>query len=271
VEITRPDKGVKQVRKYRVWKVKTEYETIFYAKGGYCPKRQGTKNYIWLANEIVYWKFASFAGLRMPNVALLRKRKDFFFGSEFCDGRAKLENENALQASVDRVPDNNTQLTRALLLDIALLNSDRVLSAILKDRNNLLWFIDYDKSLWGDGMERENETEKPGDLDRINVKNLPEKVDAFLGDYAPREAKSMNKIVWTQEWTTIFEEFRKLPLDEATFHIACSEVPEGWLPNPLPKKMLCFLKKWWSELEGLFVQDCFQQKMQDILTKRCKY
>ncbi|HIE27064.1 TPA: hypothetical protein EYP66_07240, partial [Candidatus Poribacteria bacterium] len=142
MEITRPDKGVKQVRKYRVWKVKTEYETIFYAKGGYCPKRQGTKNYIWLANEIVYWKFASFAGLRMPNVALLRKRKDFFFGSEFCDGRAKLENENALQASVDRVPDNNTQLTRALLLDIALLNSDRVLSAILKDRNNLLWFID---------------------------------------------------------------------------------------------------------------------------------
>lgn len=263
-----------EVKSNRLWKVRTEYETIFYAKGGYCPKRQGTKNYVWLANEIVYWKFASLAGLRMPNVALLRDKNNFlFWGSEFCDGRVKLESENALQASIDRIPENKTQLTRALLLDIALLNSDRVLSAILKDRNDFLWFIDHDKSLWGDGMEKENETCKSGDLDRVNVKNLAdsEKIDDFLGDYAPRGAKTINRIVWAQEWTTILEEFRKLPLDEATFHAACSEVPEGWLPDSLPARMLCFLKEWWSELEELFVQDCFQQRMQDILTKRCKY
>src|SRR5438105_10610905 len=124
---------------------------MFYLKGTLCPKKKGQHNPIWLANEIVYAAFAEAAHLRMPAVCLLSYHGSYYFGSESLPGRNTLEALKPNLTTVMQIGDNLAQLVRAFLLDLALLNSDRTIKQVLVDKDGLLWFIDHDKSLWGDG------------------------------------------------------------------------------------------------------------------------
>ena len=171
-------------------------------------------NPVWLANEVVYYGFAKSAGLRVPDAAILLSEKEIYFGSEKRNGRDQLKDEQTLVRLIDQHPENSIQLTEVLLLDLALLNNDRVMSAILEDKAGDLWFIDHDKSLWGDGKEHNN-TPQAGDLGRIDVSHLPQAVCRYVGDYLPLQ--TANFIVWNRNWAQVTEIFQSLPLNEETF------------------------------------------------------
>lgn len=115
----------------RILTVQASDGRIFCAKNHKCPKRQGTINTVWLANEAVYYGFAKLSGLKIPDAALLLWEREVLFGSEKRNGRAELQDKRALSGIVEQQAENHIQLTRALLLDLALLNSDREASAIL--------------------------------------------------------------------------------------------------------------------------------------------
>ncbi len=242
--------------------VQTAEGRVFCAKNRKCPKRQETMNSVWLANEVVYYGFARSAGLWVPDAAILLWDDEALFGSEKHNGRVELKNEDALLRIVERHPENRIQLTKALLLDLALLNCDREASAILVDKEDYLWFIDHDKSLWGDGMEEHNFTPKPGDLGRIDVSKLPKASDNFIGDYL--QFQTANAIVWDQDVATITGAFQSLPLNQEMFHSSCSAIPQEWLPQTLVPRMEEFLKVWWDELKQLF--DCADFQKQISLT-----
>jgi hypothetical protein len=95
---------------------------LFVGKNDHCRKSRGNRNTAWLVNEIVAAQYAVSAGLRVPDLRLLTAEGREYLGSEFLPGRLPLRAGNVTKLFGC---DNQTQLTRALLLDLALLNSDR--------------------------------------------------------------------------------------------------------------------------------------------------
>ena len=244
--------------------VETDDGRIFHAKNQKCPKRAGTVNSTWLANEVVYYQFARFAGLRVPDAAILSWDDEILFGSEKRSGRVELPSLHALLSLVSGNAENHVQLTKALLLDVALLNSDREKSAILVEQAGDLWFIDHDKSLWADGMEEHNFTSKPGDLWRTNVDHLPKETDNFIGNYL--RFQIANTIVWNQDWSTLTNIFHSLPLSQEAFLSNCAIVPEEWLSQSLIPRMEQFLNAWWNELRQIFSHPDSQRRIKRILS-----
>lgn len=211
--------------------LKTRDGRKFVAKNTLCPKISGERNPTWLVNEIVYWKFACLFEVRIPHAALLTVNHEEYFGSKFVPTRSRVCNSNELKQLTDRIPENLTQLTRALLLDLALLNSDRELWNVLLDAVDCrLWFIDHDKSLWGDGQT------PPGDLGRIDLNILDQKFTDYIGDYLP--SPEANALVWNKtNWPSVLQELKSLYFDIANFRAARADVPESWL-TPLNWKRM---------------------------------
>src|SRR5713226_9351600 len=130
--------------------LRTADERIFLGKNTLCTKRPGEQYPTWLANEIVFAEFARTATLRTPDLRLLENRDFTFLGSEVLSDRKCLDSAAVIADLFTET--NRSQLIRALLLDLALLNNDRTHKNVLRDRDGSLWFVDHDKSLWGDGL-----------------------------------------------------------------------------------------------------------------------
>jgi hypothetical protein len=232
----------------------------FVAKNTWCPKVNfKQRNPVWLVNEIVYWEFAQVAKLKVPCAKLLIHDDEYYFGSEFVTSRIRVSGSSALNNLFNG--ENKVQLVRALLLDLALLNSDRQLWNILVDAERNLWFIDHDKSLWGDGRE------PPGDLGRISPCTLSLKLSDYVGDYlASQEA---NNLIWNKKiWPLVLQKLEALPLEITILQNARDKVPTDWMSSELWRRMEDFLPLWWDNLHCFFERCDALDRIVNILQNR---
>jgi hypothetical protein len=244
----------------------------YFGKSTRCPKRNGEDNPTWLINELVYTEFAHAAELRMPAVALFECENAIFFASEIKSDRHSLKIAHKSIEEMVATSDNKVQLTRALLLDLALLNSDRTASQILCDSKDVLWFIDHDKTLWGDGRPQDSHP-KPGDLGRLNVTTLNTKFDDYMGDYL--HCPNANRLVFSpHNYKDLIEQLESLSLDRrhclATLKSARQRIPPPWMTafNDQFEMTERFLPEWWQELTGFLRKDASFTTLVEILRKR---
>lgn len=225
----------------------------FHAKSTLSRKMAPLHNPTWLANEIVYWRFAQKAQLRVPYACLVQSDCTFYFGSQSIPAAERVADQSTLKRLLAS-HGNRVQLVRALLLDLALLNNDRVVrNDLFYDGEGALWFIDHDEALWGDGREPVAPPQ-PGDLGRIDSSLLAKKFDDFLGDYL--HASVANPLVWNQEtWEIVLKELRALPLDLGILAEARADhVPTPWLRPKLWQRMEQYLPRWWDRLRTFFLE-----------------
>jgi hypothetical protein len=238
---------------------------LYIGKNDYCHKSPGNLNTAWLANEIVAAEYANAAGLRVPGLRLLRADGRDYLGSEFLRDRVPLRRGEVRKLFRD---DNQTQLTRALLLDLALLNSDRTAGNTLRDAAGRLWFFDFDKALWGDG--REASDQPPGDLHRLDLGILDQKFEAYLGDFLGY--RDANALAFTAErCRSVVEEFDRLPLDAGGLERAKGQVPESWRDDNLFRRLAVFLVEWWSRLRDFIHGSGACSSLRTLLSKRGRF
>jgi hypothetical protein len=246
----------------------------YYAKSTMCPKLSGQHTPAWLANELVYWEYAKRSALRVPPVARLSLRGELLVGSEYRPTRTEARNSNEVECWVGTSDDNRSQATLALLLDLALLNCDRETSAILVDEGKLLWFIDHDKSLWGDCRAKHageaDGTSKAGDLGRIDTRLICPKLRDYVGDYLA--CKPLNRMIWdASNWGLVqrtWDALRQDTLEAALVLEVPAGLPDNWIPEPEREAMRSFLATWWTCLDGLlerrqglaYIRDCLMQR-----------
>lgn len=145
----------------RVLPLRGEDGRQYFAKSTDCPKVSGSRNATWVANELIYYLIAQKSGLRMPQSCLIEYHASLYFGSEYIPGRVAIRKDEADgNRRLDEICTGHSAeaecLCRALLLDLALLNSDRKPWNILVDSNaspETLYFFDHDKALLGDGKD----------------------------------------------------------------------------------------------------------------------
>lgn len=247
----------------RKWKIRDSEGRTYYAKGLLCPKRRGENNATWLANEIVYARFATRANLRQPKLSLWKRGSEVrAICSEYEDGRECLCSEEQLSYLCKKAC-NKKQLVRALLLDLALLNSDRTVNNILSDASDRLFFIDHDKSLWGDGKEQS----QSGDLGRIDTSIISSKFEDYVRDYL--QCREANVLVWQRNTETcIREEFANLQLSTQVLQESLADVPNGWVDQSKCQRMESFLGKWWAVLNDFWLRPQSIDRTVSILTRR---
>jgi hypothetical protein len=207
----------------------------------------------WVANECIYYSIARLSRLRMPEGALLEVEGRLCWGSEFLPGRNKLPKTGAAQLLLKACQSSRDELlnlARALLLDLALLNSDRKPWNILASHNEgespILWYFDHDKSLLGDA--REQEESPPGDLGRIHMESI---ADAKVADYfACAEANDL--VLGGLTDGEIRNIFGDLALNPESLEVARRECPSEWLSGRLFERLAAFLTLWWNHMRERF-------------------
>jgi len=226
-------------------------ETLYYAKTAKCPKRRGEQNPTWLGNELIYYYVAKLSGLKMPYSCILEVDNELAWGSEYQVGRDPIfesvkDGGLVLAKTCNSSRIETLSLARSLLLDLALLNSDRQPWNILisgPEHQKELWFFDHDKSLLGDGRE-------DGDLWRIHVEyDFEQKISDYFA------CATANQLVFNsltdREICAIFE---SLALNPESLRSAFASCPSHWLAASLLSDLERFLLKWWK-----FIAEKLQQ------------
>jgi hypothetical protein len=169
----------------------------------------------------------------------------FYFGSEYIPGRVAIRKDEADgNRRLDEICTGHSAeaecLCRALLLDLALLNSDRKPWNILVDSNaspETLYFFDHDKALLGDGKDN-------GDLWRVRLGyDLFEKSRDYLA------CSGANRVVASRlSEQEVFGIFNSLKLDCSVFPDVRSLCPPEWVSSSVLEELFKFLETWWSSL-----------------------
>ena len=238
---------------------------LYYAKTPSCPKICGTENPTWLANELFFYSIARESGLNMPFSAVIKVDHKLCWGSEYVKGRDVLQwHESEGGQELLRICEGSRLqllgLARALLLDVALLNSDRKPWNMLVSRNSdgdALCYFDHDKALLGDG--REPGDRPPGDLGRIDSAAI---ADGKARHYLAFTAANSVVLYGTSD-DELREVFDSLSLSPDSLDSAKHACPETWLSEDLYSRLRDFLLKWWSFLRGKF----FDASPRDYLSK----
>ncbi len=221
---------------------------FFYVKTDYCLKRQES-NPTWLANELLFYEVAKHNSLRMPFSSILEIDGRLYWGTEFRYDRSTLQTETSSRAELLAIACRSHRelvaLCRALLLDVALLNSDRQPWNILADQVDIqprLWFFDHEKSLLGDGKEAADSPS--GDLGRIHPDSIS---DRKLRDYCACD--HINRFVVSGLTDVeICEMFVSLDLTGSVLRLAKAKCPQSWLSVELFSRLESFLQAWWHHL-----------------------
>lgn len=241
---------------------------LYYGKNQRCQKT-GATNPAWIANELIYYVIAKRSGLKMPFGTVLDLSGTLCWGSEYLPGRISIHKmggpngkltDPLLREACDGSPGELRGLAKALLLDVALLNSDRQPWNILGSRTSgglELFFCDHDKSLIGDGQE----PNRGGDLGRISI---PAVTDEKLGDYL--KCETANDIVLGGLSDADFVDlFLELDLNDASLAAARTKCPVGWMSDDIYDRLCSFLREWWRHVhEGLE-----EKGAQQFLGSRC--
>ena len=235
--------------------VKDGQGRLYYAKTPSCPKIHGTENPTWLANELIFFSIAKESGLNMPFSAMIQVDHKLCWGSEYVKGRDALRRQEREGGEIlRRICESSRHqllgLARALLLDIALLNSDRTPGNMLVSLDGVaeaLCYLDHDKALLGDG--REPGAEPPGDLARIDPATA-------LADWKVRDylaCTPANSIVLGGGGASdgeLREVFDSLALSLDSLDAAKRACPEAWLSARLYSRLRVFLPQWWNFLRN---------------------
>jgi hypothetical protein len=230
--------------RYSKWDARatTSDGKTYHAKSILCRKSryEGKVNRTWVGNEVVYGTYADVARLRIPDWCLIDYGEITFFGSEMVAGRSAVRDDDVGKLSqVVKRDDNFWQVVRCLLLDVALLNSDRPASNVLLE-NETVWFFDHTGALWGSGH---------GDLWRLDPNKIGEKTPGeWFQDYL--KGSTLNR-VWHDPRMTcdaLQWHFQALPLATCHLERARQLMPDGWLRDGMMQKATRFLPKWWDFL-----------------------
>lgn len=234
--------------------------SIFIGKNNYCKKTKANTN--WLVNEIIAAEYAKASQVRVPNIRLLSCNNTAYLGSHFISNRMALtDGEISKRCTESEIP----HLIRALLLDLALLNSDRTAGNTLCDESGLLWFYDYDKSLWGDGKELPS-----GDLYRLDTSIIEVKFEAYLGDFLCYQ--EANKIAFIEDRDNqITENFDSLKLTLEPLNQSIANIPSEWMNEDLIRRLAVFLPLWWERLRIFFDNSNGPSRLRTILRQRSKF
>ena len=161
----------------------------------------------------------------------------------------------------------------ALVFDLALLDSDREPSAILKDDAGRLWFIRprTAKALWGDcrqqGAGDTDGTRLSGDLGRIDPTLVDKKFGDFVADHLA--CKPINKLVWHPDrWKLVQKIWNGLRLDPEIVVQVPATLPEWWIPHSERQAMRQFLPVWWDRLHQVFADSAGYETIRISLAKR---
>lgn len=235
----------------------------YVAKNDFCKHSATHHNPMYLVSEVVASEYFEAAGLSVPNRAFLLHNGREYIGSEYLHGR-RATSDGDLSA-LFRVGKNAEKLTRALLLDLALLNSDRTSANILCSEDKALWFIDFEKGLWGDG--RIVDGKENGDLYRIDPRNIELKIHDYLGDFLACNAA--NTLVFdASRWSSVVSAMNSLPLDLKPLEKAERLVPPRWLNTEILQKAKLFLPQWWERLKSFFSGGDACTTFRSLLAKR---
>lgn len=236
---------------------------FYIGKNSYCKKTRSNTN--WLVNEIIAFEYAKASQVRVPEIKLLRCNDVVYLGSHFVPNRLSLKKgEVANRCIASDIP----HLMRALLLDLALLNSDRTAENTLCDGYGFLWFYDYDKALWGDG--RELEAQPAGDLYRLDPSILDGKLEAYISDFLG--FSEANAIAFAQERDNqLLEAFNSLQLTLEPLHLSVSKTPIEWMNADLFKRLESFLPQWWKKLQSFFSDSNAPSRIRTILRNRSQF
>jgi len=232
---------------------KDDQGRLYYAKTPSCPKIHGTENPTWLANELIFYSIAKESGLNMPFSAVIKVDHKLCWGSEYVRGRDALKMQESEGGEIlCRICESSRHqllgLARALLLDVALLNSDRKPWNVLVSRDGgteALYYFDHDKALLGDG--REPGDQPPGDLARIDPAAAI--ADWKVRDYLACTAANSVVLVGTSD-DELRNVFDSLALTSDSLDAAKHACPEAWLSEGLYSRLRDFLLKWWSFLRS---------------------
>ncbi|MGC1320752.1 MAG: hypothetical protein WA849_01085 [Candidatus Udaeobacter sp.] len=233
-----------------------------------CPKIHGTENPTWLANELVFYSIAKDSGLNMPFSAVIEVEHELCWGSEYVKGRdAVRRNESEGEEILRRISEESRHqllgLARALLLDVALLNSDRKPWNMLVSRSGDsvgLCYFDHDKSLLGDG--RESRAHPRGDLARIDAIAV---ADWKVRDYLACTAA--NRVVLDGSTNDELREvFASLALNSDSLDAAKHACPEAWLSEVLYSRLRKFLLEWWRFLRSKLLDSAPRDYFSKVLS-----
>jgi len=189
----------------------------------------------------------------MPEGVILEINGQLCWGSEYLAGRNKLPKIDSARLLLQVCQNSREELlslARALLLDLALLNSDRKPWNMLASQGDggrrILWYFDHDKSLLGDA--REPEDVPAGDFGRIHLASA---TDAKVADYfACAEANDL--ILGGLTDREIHDIFGDLALNAGSLEVARKECPNEWLSESQFARMEAFLTMWWRHLRERF-------------------
>ena|ERR1035437_6883345 len=248
--------------------VKDHRGRLFYAKTTSCPKILGTENPTWLANELVFYSIAKDSGLSMPFSAVIEVDRKPCWGSEYVKGRDALPGHECEGGEIVRriCRESRNQLlglARALLLDVALLNSDRKPWNMLVSGTGVpsdICYFDHDKSLLGDG--REPTAQPPGDLARINASAV---ADWKVRDYLACTAANRAVLEGTSN-DELRGVFASLALNADNLDAAKRACPELWLSEMLYSRLRKFLLEWWRFLASRLLDGAPRDYLSGVLS-----
>lgn len=248
--------------------VKDDQDRFYYAKTQSCPKIPGTQNPTWLANELIFYSIGRDSALNMPFSAIIKVGHKLCWGSHYVKGRDALrrqesEGREILKRICEESRHQILGLARALLLDIALLNSDRKPWNMLVSRNGGsedLCYFDHDKSLLGDG--REPSADPAGDLARIDAASV---ADWKVRDYLACSAANKVVLACTSD-SDLREIFDSLALNPDALDAAKYACPEGWLSEVLYSRLRQFLLEWWTFLREKLLDGAPRDYLTQILS-----
>jgi hypothetical protein len=169
------------------------------------------------------------------------------------------DNSLPLLSKLSTQPENYPQAVRCLLLDVALLNSDRPATNVLIEADTRLWFFDHTGALWGSGY---------GDLGRTKLEEIKKKLpDQWFRDYLT--SSTLNKAVW--HFDTIADEVKRqlqaLPLDPCHLIQASARMPSEWVPDKRTKETALSLTGWWSILKAFLEEpDAIERIRRQVVT-----
>jgi hypothetical protein len=232
--------------------VKDVQDRFFYAKTQACPKIPGTENPTWLANELIFYSIARDSALNVPFSAIIEVDHKLCWGSQYVLGRNALRKQESEGGEILRTICEESKhqllgLARALLLDVALLNSDRKPWNVLVSRNGGskdLYYFDHDKTLLGDG--REPSANPAGDLGRIDAASV---VDSKVRDYLACNAANRVVLRCLSD-NEVRDVFDSLSLNADSMEAAKNACPKAWLSEDLYSRLRKFLLEWWKFLRA---------------------
>jgi len=233
-------------------------QKLFKAEGTIYFAKRFTEDIFYL-NEYIGIFIANKIKLNTPKLQFLSYNGDLYIGTVFIEDRLDLGRKQVKIRDTLITCFNLNQCIKCCLLDLYLMNSDRYYWNVL-EKDNSLFFIDFDKSLFANGTT---------DLHRFDRSDYPNRFDSFLVDYLAYSY--LNYEVFTHEnLISIIENNKLFSNIENYYNESLLEVKAIIDINIDYDDCKKSLLLWWDYLQKFFKSSNLD-KLVCLLKKRDKY